>query len=82
MSTGIDPKVDYVFKKIFGSEVNISILLDILNAVLRPPANQELVALSLLTAVSFRLARVSETKEAATRGNYSNGSRAVGAVTA
>lgn len=34
MRLGIDPKVDYVFKKLFGSEANKSLLIDLLNAVL------------------------------------------------
>lgn len=34
MRIGIDPKVDYVFKKLFGSEANKALLIDLLNAVL------------------------------------------------
>ena len=34
MRSGIDPKVDYAFKKLFGSEENKSILIDLLSAVL------------------------------------------------
>ena len=35
MILGIDPKVDYAFKKLFGSEANKLLLLALLNAVLR-----------------------------------------------
>jgi len=34
MGTGIDPKVDYAFKRVFGSEESRDILIDLLNAVL------------------------------------------------
>ena len=37
MSKGLlDPKVDFVFKNIFGSEKNPQILISFLNATLRP----------------------------------------------
>ncbi len=47
MIPGIDPKVDYAFKKVFGSEVNVPVLLDLLEAVLKPPAAQRLAALEI-----------------------------------
>lgn len=34
MGTGIDPKVDFAFKRVFGSEESREILIDLLNAVL------------------------------------------------
>jgi predicted transposase/invertase (TIGR01784 family) len=34
MATGIDPKVDYVFKRLFGDEDNALLLVDLLNAIL------------------------------------------------
>lgn len=34
MRTGIDPKVDYAFKRVFGSDESRAILIDLLNAVL------------------------------------------------
>ena len=34
MKPGIDPKVDYAFKKVFGSESNTDLLTDLLEAVL------------------------------------------------
>ncbi len=39
MVPGIDPKVDIVFKRLFGTEANADLLIDLLNAVLAfPPA--------------------------------------------
>lgn len=36
MIPGIDPRVDYAFKKVFGSETTTPILADLLHAVLKP----------------------------------------------
>ena len=35
MIPGMDPKVDYVFKKVFGSESNLDLLRHLLEAYLR-----------------------------------------------
>jgi hypothetical protein len=40
MATGIDPKVDYVFKCLCGDEDNALLLVDLLNAVLRFPVGR------------------------------------------
>jgi hypothetical protein len=48
MVPGIDPKVDYVFKILFGSEANKSLLIHLLNAVLKPPPGQQIVAVEIL----------------------------------
>src|ERR1700730_1605658 len=48
MIPGLDPKVDYAFKKVFGSEANTPVLLDLLDAVLQPPPDKRLVALEIL----------------------------------
>jgi predicted transposase/invertase (TIGR01784 family) len=48
MIPGIDPKVDYAFKKVFGSEANVAILRDLLEAVLDPPPEQRIVELEIL----------------------------------
>lgn len=48
MIPGIDPKVDYAFKKVFGSESNVPLLLDLLNAVLRPTPDRRIMALEIL----------------------------------
>lgn len=46
MIPGIDPRVDYAFKKVFGTEANVPILADFLNAVLDP--HPRIVELELL----------------------------------
>jgi predicted transposase/invertase (TIGR01784 family) len=48
MRPGIDPKVDYAFKRLFGSEGNVALLVHLLNAVLQPPPGEEVVHLKLL----------------------------------
>src|SRR5947209_6137756 len=47
MKPEIDPKVDFAFKKVFGSEANVPILASLLNAVLQPPADRLLVELEI-----------------------------------
>jgi hypothetical protein len=37
MSLGIKPTVDFVFKKVFGSPENVSVLIGLLNAILKRP---------------------------------------------
>jgi predicted transposase/invertase (TIGR01784 family) len=37
MRLGYDPKVDYAFKKLFGNEENVSLLISLLNAVVPSP---------------------------------------------
>jgi predicted transposase/invertase (TIGR01784 family) len=48
MATGIDPKVDYVFKRLFGEEDNALLLVDLLNAVLGFPAGRVVSGVTLL----------------------------------
>jgi PD-(D/E)XK nuclease family transposase len=36
MIPGIDPRVDYAFKRVFGTEANVPILIDFLHAILDP----------------------------------------------
>ena len=48
MIPGIDPTVDYAFKKLFGSEVNTPVLMSLLDAVLNPPPDRRIVALEIL----------------------------------
>ncbi len=48
MPIGIDPKVDYAFKYVFGREQNADLLLDLLNAILDPPPDKRLAALTIL----------------------------------
>lgn len=47
MKPQIDPKVDYAFKRLFGSEDTKDILISVLNAFLRPAAGQEVVEVEL-----------------------------------
>ncbi len=48
MVVGIDPKVDYAFKYLFGRERNLPLLLALLNAVLQLPDDKQLIGLELL----------------------------------
>lgn len=48
MIPGIDPKVDYVFKWLFGKEIHVALLLSLLNAVLKPPPGQRIVDLTIV----------------------------------
>lgn len=52
MKPGVDPKVDYAFKKLFGSESTTDLLIDLLNAVLQYPAGREVVGVTLLNPFS------------------------------
>ncbi len=47
MIPGVDPKVDYAFKKIFGSEANVPVLVDLLEAVLKPSADERIAGLEI-----------------------------------
>ena len=48
MILGIDPKVDYVFKKLFGSEANKPLLIALLNAILRAFLAEPIVDVEIL----------------------------------
>src|SRR5262245_6964810 len=48
MVPGIDPKVDYVFKRLFGSVRNEPLLVHALNAILDPPADRRVTAVEIL----------------------------------
>jgi predicted transposase/invertase (TIGR01784 family) len=48
METGIDPKVDYSFKRILGDEDNALLLVDLLNAVIDFPAGRLVTGIQLL----------------------------------
>src|SRR5207237_911147 len=48
MIPGIDPKVDYAFKRLFGTAHNRGLLIHLRNAVLKPPPEQRVVDLELL----------------------------------
>lgn len=44
----IDPTVDFAFKWLFGKEQNLPLLIDLLNAILKPTLKKEIVSLELL----------------------------------
>jgi predicted transposase/invertase (TIGR01784 family) len=48
MRIGIDPKVDVVFKKLFGSEENKALLLDLVNSVMRETRQPKVDELEIL----------------------------------
>ena len=52
MIPGIDPKVDYVFKRLFGREQNRDLLISLLHAVLQPPPQGRIADLSILNPFS------------------------------
>ncbi|MBI1916649.1 MAG: Rpn family recombination-promoting nuclease/putative transposase [Planctomycetes bacterium] len=47
MQSGIDPKVDYAFKRLFGSEAYVALLVDLLNAVLSLPLGKRVREVAL-----------------------------------
>jgi predicted transposase/invertase (TIGR01784 family) len=47
MELGIKPTVDYAFKKVFGTEANVPVLMDLLDAVLKPLPAQRIAALEI-----------------------------------
>ena len=48
MVPGIDPKVDIIFKRLFGTEANADLLIDLLNAVLDFPPEHAVTAVEIL----------------------------------
>lgn len=48
MPLGIDPTVDYAFKRLFGMERNKPLLIDLLNAVLDPPEDKRVADVEIL----------------------------------
>lgn len=48
MKLNINPKIDCVFKAIFGSEENKDILIHLLNAVLRPSSGGKIESVTIL----------------------------------
>jgi predicted transposase/invertase (TIGR01784 family) len=48
MALGIDPKIDYAFKRLFGTEQNGALLIHLINAVLRPKPGKEVVEVEIL----------------------------------
>ena len=56
MAVGIDPKVDYAFKWLFGRESSTGILIDLLHAVLSPPPEEQIVEIRVLNPFSEKMA--------------------------
>jgi len=54
MKTGINPKVDCVFKAIFGAEDNKDVLIHLLNAVLDPDPEHRIASVELLNPYNDR----------------------------
>lgn len=52
MGTGIDPKVDYAFKRVFGSEENRNVLLHLLNSLLADSLPSRIQHVQLLNPFS------------------------------
>jgi len=52
MILGIDPKVDYAFKRLFGSERTKDLLIHLLNAILKPSPGEQVVDVILLNPFS------------------------------
>jgi hypothetical protein len=50
MTLGIDPKVDYAFKWLFGNEQNTPILRHLLHAILNPGPEEQIVDLQILSS--------------------------------
>jgi predicted transposase/invertase (TIGR01784 family) len=48
MIVGINPKIDYAFKHVFGREHNQSLLIHLLDAVLQPPPQQQIISVEIL----------------------------------
>jgi predicted transposase/invertase (TIGR01784 family) len=56
MISGIDPRVDFAFKKVFGSESSKALTISLINAVLNPPPESRIVGLDLLNPYSEKMA--------------------------
>jgi predicted transposase/invertase (TIGR01784 family) len=61
MPSNLDPKEDYIFKKLFGDEANTPLLVDLLNAVVAPPVGAPMTGVQLsnpYTPQAFRGGKV------------------------
>src|SRR5258708_33236246 len=52
MRPGVDPKVDYAFKRLFGRVKNVPLLRHLLNAILKLPPGSRIIDLELLNPFS------------------------------
>ena len=56
MTLGIDPKVDYAFKWLFGNQKNRSILIHLLHAILNPTPEEQIVEIQILNPFNDKMA--------------------------
>ena len=56
MILGIDPKVDYAFKWLFGNQKNTSILIHLLHAILNPAPEEQIVEIQILNPFNDKMA--------------------------
>jgi len=56
MMLGIDPKVDYAFKWLFGNQNNTSILIHLLHAILNPVPEEQIVEIQILNPFNDKMA--------------------------
>jgi predicted transposase/invertase (TIGR01784 family) len=56
MMLGIDPKVDYAFKWLFGNQKNTSILIHLLHAILNPAPDEQIVEIQILNPINDKMA--------------------------
>jgi predicted transposase/invertase (TIGR01784 family) len=54
MAAGIDPKLDIIFKRLFGTEANADLLIDVLNAVLAFPPEHAAAAVEICNPFNDR----------------------------
>ena len=55
MISGIDPRGDFAFKKVFGSESSKELTISLVNAVLQPPLDLRIAGLELLNPYSEKM---------------------------
>jgi predicted transposase/invertase (TIGR01784 family) len=56
MMLGIDPKVDYAFKWLFGNQKNTSILIHLLHAILNPAPEEQIMEIQILNPFNDKMA--------------------------
>ena len=54
MRLGIDPKVDFAFQKVFGSEGNTDILIDLIHSVLKLSPDDEIASVEILNPFTMK----------------------------
>lgn len=54
MRLGVDPKVDFAFKRVFGSEGNADILIDLIHSVLKPGPDEEIISVEIMNPFTLK----------------------------